>query len=123
MLKLDHLSLPVRDYRVSRDWYRSVLGLEIEFEIPDHDTAAMRDEYDFTIFLAGGAPAVTPGCALTFQVDDVEAMHARLAAAGVAFVHGPQRVFWGYGAELIDPDGYPVRLWDARTMREKGGGS
>jgi hypothetical protein len=27
--------------------------------------------------------------------------------------------FWGYGPELKDPDGYLVRLWDERTMREK----
>jgi catechol 2,3-dioxygenase-like lactoylglutathione lyase family enzyme len=26
-----------------------------------------------------------------------------------------------YGAELLDPDGYLVCLWDERTMREKGG--
>jgi len=29
-----------------------------------------------------------------------------LAAAGVPFVHPPMKVFWGYGAELCDPDGY-----------------
>jgi catechol 2,3-dioxygenase-like lactoylglutathione lyase family enzyme len=121
MLKFDHLTLPVRDYRVSRDWYRDVLGLEVEFEIAVPQTAAMRDEFDFTIFLAGAASAVPSGCALTFQVDDVEATHARLATAGVSFVHEPQRVFWGYGVKLADPDGYPVRLWDERTMREKGG--
>ena len=28
----DHLGLPVRDYREARDWFRDVLGLEIEFE-------------------------------------------------------------------------------------------
>ena len=33
--------------------------------------------------------------------------------------HGPQKNFWGYGPELADPDGYIVRLWDERTMREK----
>jgi hypothetical protein len=32
---------------------------------------------------------------------------------------GPQKNFWGYGAELADSDGYLVRLWDERTMREK----
>jgi hypothetical protein len=26
---------------------------------------------------------------------------------------------WGYGVELVDPDGYLVRLWDEVSMREK----
>ncbi len=29
------------------------------------------------------------------------------------------KVFWGYGAELCDPDGYRLRLWNQRTMEEK----
>lgn len=122
MIKLDHLSLPVRDFRRSRDWYRDVLGLQLEFEIPERHTAALRDEFDFTIFLCadGGAPAT--GCALTFQVDDVDGTHERLCNRGVAFAHPPRKVDWGYGAELTDPDGYRIRLWDERSMREKGGG-
>jgi predicted enzyme related to lactoylglutathione lyase len=55
-------------------------------------------------------------------VDDVEAKHAELSAAGVPFVHPPMKVFWGYGAELCDPDGYRLRLWDQKSMKEKGGG-
>jgi catechol 2,3-dioxygenase-like lactoylglutathione lyase family enzyme len=120
MIKIDHLAIPVRDYRRSRDWYRDVLGLEVEFEIAERQTAAMRDEFDFTIFLTGAAEPGPPSCELTFQVEDVEQVHRRLAARGVPFVHGPQKVFWGYGAELADPDGYRIRLWDQRTMREKG---
>ena len=120
MIKLDHLSIPVRDYRVARDWYRRVLGLEVEFEIAERETAALRDEFDFTIFLYGAPGPPAPGCILTFQVDDVDAVHRRLSAAQVPFVHGPAKVEWGYGAELQDPDGYRIRLWDERTMREKG---
>lgn len=121
MIKLDHLSIPVRDYRVARDWYRRVLGLQVEFEIAEHETAALRDEFDFTIFLYGASGPMAPTCILTFQVEDVEAVHGRLSAAAVPFVHGPAKVSWGYGAELQDPDGYRIRLWDERTMRDKGG--
>jgi len=32
----------------------------------------------------------------------------------------PQKLGWGYGAELLDPDGYRLQLWDERSMREKG---
>ena len=38
---------------------------------------------------------------------------------GVEFAHGPRRSYWGYGAELADPDGYLVRLWDERSMKEQ----
>jgi uncharacterized glyoxalase superfamily protein PhnB len=62
------------------------------------------------------------GFALTVQVADVDAKAAELAAAGVAFEHMPQKLFWGYGAELLDPNGYVLRLWDAASMKAKGGG-
>jgi predicted enzyme related to lactoylglutathione lyase len=59
------------------------------------------------------------GTALWFQVDDVDKTFAEWSARGIAFTHGPRKVFWGYGAELQDPDGYLVRLWDQRLMAEK----
>ena len=122
MPRLDHLSLPVRDWRKSRDWYKDQLGFEVEFEIPDRETAAMRDDADLTIFLYEGNVEDCAGISFTIQVDDVEAKHDLLAAAGVPFVHPPMKVFWGYGAELCDPDGYRLRLWDQRSMKAKGGG-
>jgi catechol 2,3-dioxygenase-like lactoylglutathione lyase family enzyme len=122
MPRLDHLSLPVRDWRKSRDWYKDHLGFEVEFEIPDRKTAAMRDDADLTIFLYEGNVVDCPGISFTIQVDDVEAKHDLLASAGVPFVHPPMKVFWGYGAELCAPDGYRLRLWDQKSMKEKGGG-
>ena len=65
---------------------------------------------------------VCPGISFTVQVDDVEAKHAALVAAGVRFGHPPMKVFWGYGAELCDPNGYRLRVWDPKSMKEKGGG-
>jgi len=121
MPRLDHLSLPVRDWRNSREWYKDHLGFEVEFEIPERKTAAMRDDADLTIFLYDGEVVVCPGISFTVQVDDVEAKHAGLTAAGVPFVHPPIKVFWGYGAELCDLDGYRLRLWDQKSMKEKGG--
>ena len=32
------------------------------------------------------------------------------------------KVFWGYGAELHDPDGYRLMLWDQKSMKERGVG-
>lgn len=120
MVRLDHMALPVRSWQTSRDWYRDNLGFEIEFEISDRKTAAMRDSADLTIFLVEGEVAPTPGISFTIQVDDVEAKHRELSAAGIAFVHPPMKVFWGYGAELLDPNGYRLQLWDQKSMKERG---
>jgi catechol 2,3-dioxygenase-like lactoylglutathione lyase family enzyme len=122
MVRLDHLSLPVRDWRRSRDWYRRHLGFEVEFEISERQTAALRDDADLTVFVYQGDVVACPGISFTIQVDDVDARYAELTAAGMSFVHPPMKVFWGYGAELQDPDGYTLRLWDAKSMVEKGGG-
>jgi predicted enzyme related to lactoylglutathione lyase len=122
MVRLDHLSLPVHDWELARDWYRDNLGFEVEFQIPERKTAAMKDSADLTIFLYEGEVLAAPGIAFTIQVDDVEAKHHELSAKGVAFVHPPQKVFWGFGAELLDLDGYRLQLWDEKSMKEKGGG-
>lgn len=119
MMKFDHLNLPVSNLDQSRDWYISTLGLEVEFEVADRRTVALQDGEGFAIFLQESkAAVVTGGTALWFQVEDVDAVHAEWARRGVTFAHGPQKVFWGYGAELHDPDGYIVRLWDVQSMNK-----
>jgi predicted enzyme related to lactoylglutathione lyase len=119
MIKLDHLVISVRDQHVARDWYVERLGLKVEFEVPERSTCALQDDAGFTLFVERTPAAVVPETVLYFQVDDVDAAYARLAAAGVKFAHAPQRVFWGYGAELTDPDGHRVRLWDEVSMRDR----
>jgi catechol 2,3-dioxygenase-like lactoylglutathione lyase family enzyme len=120
MLKLDHLRIPVTDLARSRAWYVSTLGLQVEFEVPDRQTVALQDGDAFTVFLQQVPAPVQPnGAALWFQVADVDATFAAWSARGVAFAHEPRKTYWGYGAELADPDGYLVRLWDERTMRER----
>ena len=121
MARLDHIELAVRDWRASRDWWRDRMGFEVEFEAAEGKIAALRDEADLTLFLCEDASAaVPPRFSLTVQVADVEATHRKLAADGVPFEHPPQKVFWGYGAELLDPNGYRVRLWDEASMKAKG---
>ena len=119
MMKFDHLSLPVGDLDRSRAWYMTTLGLKVEFEIPDRRTVALQDGEGFTIFLQERTAVAPNGIAVWFQVDDVDSTFDAWTARGVVFAHGPRKNFWGYGPELTDPDGYAVRLWDQRTMREK----
>ena len=120
MMKFDHLSIPVTDVSRSREWYVTTLGLRVEFELPERRAIALQDSDGFAIFLQETAAPINPnGCALWFQVEDVEKTFAAWSARGVAFTHGPRKSFWGYGAELADPDGYLVRLWDEYSMQEK----
>ena len=119
MMKLDHLNLPVSNLDRSRAWWIEALGLKVEFEVPATRTVALQDDEGFAIFLQETSDVASNGIALWFQVDDVDEAFAGWTARGVVFAHGPQKNFWGYGPELRDPDGYAVRLWDERTMREK----
>lgn len=54
--------------------------------------------------------------ALYFQVPNVETALQALVDEHIVLTHGPSQVFWGFGIELRDPDGYILRLWDKRTM-------
>jgi hypothetical protein len=100
------------------------LGLKVEFELPDRAMIALQDSDGVAIFLQEAAPPVIPnGCAPWFQVSDVDATFAEWSARGVTFAHSPRKSYWGYGVELGDPDGHPVRLWDERSMKEKSGRS
>jgi catechol 2,3-dioxygenase-like lactoylglutathione lyase family enzyme len=122
MARLDHLALLASDVAASKRWYVDVLGLEVEMETEEPPFCGLRDERDTTIFLsqsAGAAPA--EGLAMWFCVEDVDAFYARHRETAT-FVHGPQRTLWGYGgygAELLDPTGHVVRLWDEASMRDQ----
>jgi catechol 2,3-dioxygenase-like lactoylglutathione lyase family enzyme len=122
MIRLDHLTIFVTDAIRSRDWYVRHFGFKVELEIPEAHTVALHDDADLTFFLAqDAAKAGNQHCVLTFQVDDLASKHRELSEAGVIFEKAPQKLFWGYGAELRDPDGYLIYIWDEKSMREKGG--
>jgi catechol 2,3-dioxygenase-like lactoylglutathione lyase family enzyme len=121
MGKFDHLGIQVSNYPASRDWYVKALGLEVEFEKLAQGFGALKDENDFALFLGQvqGAPQST-GAGLWYQVADVEAFHTERVAMGVVFDHPPQKTMWGYGAQLSDPDGHKLHVWDDASMKAKG---
>ncbi|MHB8384367.1 MAG: VOC family protein [Candidatus Binataceae bacterium] len=116
MAKFDHMGLPVTNPQHSRDWYVKNLGFRVEF---DHgDVIAIQDSAKFTIFLSKSAKKLAGAkCTLTIQVKNVDLKSRELERTGVKFVHTPRQLFWGYGAELLDPDGYMINLWDRVSMR------
>ena len=97
----------------SRRFYRDVLGLAIyrEFGLPD--------DPGVVFFLGQGllevsGPAAGPGghaVMIWIQVRDVQAEHARLAAAGVSILRRPVTEPWGLIEMWIaDPDGIRIVL-------------
>jgi predicted enzyme related to lactoylglutathione lyase len=121
MIRLGHFAIPVRDVARSREWYVNNFGFEVEIEVPERKTVGLKDDGDQTLFIEETEGAVAPSCKFALQVADVETKYRELSAKGVKFEKGPQKLYWGYGAELRDPDGYLVSVWDERSMREKGG--
>ena len=114
MAKLDHLAISVNELATTRDWYSTVLGLEVEFDTGN--AAGLKDEADFTLILAQDGRPVSK-CSLYFQVQDVAASYEEISGRGIAFEYPPQNNDWGYGAGLVDPDGRLVGLWDEKSMR------
>jgi catechol 2,3-dioxygenase-like lactoylglutathione lyase family enzyme len=121
MAKVSHMVLPVSDLNKSRDWYVNKLGFKLERE---HEQAVgIKDQSGLTIFLQKAAgPLSGQKITLTIQVDNVDSKYQELVNLGVKFVSPPGRQFWGYGAEVLDPDGYVNHLWDEVSMRRATSG-
>src|SRR5262245_55270982 len=117
MAKVSHMVLPVSDVHKSRDWYVDKLGFKLEREL--EQAVGIKDQSGLTIFLFR-TPETLAGqkITLTIQVDNIESRYQELTSLGVKFVSPPERQFWGYGAEVLDPDGYMNHLWDEVTMQK-----
>ena len=117
MAKVSHIVLPVSDVQRSREWYVNRLGFTLEHE--RDEAVGIKDQTGLTIFLLKTTDPLTgPKITLTIQVPNVDSKHQELATVGVNFVSPPKRQFWGYGAEVLDSDGYMNHLWDEVTMRK-----
>ena len=118
------MELFVVDLPRSVDFYRSVLGFEVERHQENY--ASVRDggvvlglapvtnlpESDGPGFtrarLAGGRGA---GVEIVLEVDDLSAAAARVTATGYPMSEPPQRRPWGLvDFRLFDPDGYYLRI-------------
>jgi catechol 2,3-dioxygenase-like lactoylglutathione lyase family enzyme len=120
--QVSHMVLPVSDVQRSRDWYVGKLSFALEREL--EGAVGIKDRAGLTIFLVKSQDALAgQKITLTIRVNDVDRKHEELVSAGVTFVSAPQRQFWGYGAEVLDPDGYMNHLWDEATMRKMGQGA
>ena len=100
----------VRDMARSVAFYRDVVGIPLRFESPQW-TEFATDGATLALHVAeegGPEPADTPaagGCRSGFEVDDIEAFHARMNEHGVRCVQEPKEVYGARIAQYVDPDG------------------
>ena len=95
-------------------WYAEHLGVDAPPE--DYGTSSWRQEAGATVVAAMasdsdhfGRPEQT--WAVNFRVRDLDAMVAQLRDAGVAVTVDPETYPNGRFADLADPEGNPVQLW------------
>ncbi len=117
---VDVITLFVEDLERAKGFYRDVFGLPVTYE--DQNSAFFRFHNMGVNLLAASAARelVEPAAVgnreagsrlvLTIGVDDVDAVCAELAAAGVALLNGPMNRPWGVRtASFTDPGGH---IWE-----------
>ncbi len=129
--------LAVTDCSRSLAFYCDVLGFGIAYERPEEGFAflargavqLMIDQIDRgRTFVAAGAPLARPygrGINLQIEVGDIDALLARLDAAGVTLHTPPEEKWYRAGAlergqrqfVVADPDGYLLRLCETFGVR------
>ena len=71
MVKLDHLTLAVRDWKASRGWHAGYLGFKVEFEVPQGggsgSCVAVEDDGGLTVFLEQFDEPILSGESSGFQ--------------------------------------------------------
>lgn len=105
-----------RDFDTTVGFYRDTLGLEVVTSWDEHGRGI--------IFAAAGSgqvevfehveaePATFEGMKVAWEVDDVDADHARLVAAGVTVTDPPTDRPWGHrNVAIRDPNGLEIVLF------------
>ncbi len=107
---LQFLWLEVTDLRQSIDFYREILGLPVQEDIPGAAPGAFAIVHlaDHKIYLAPGAPRGM-GMYIAIAFPDIDAIHARLVKHGLS-VPPPIDEGWARYINLFDPDHYHLLL-------------
>lgn len=111
--RLMEVQLRVKDVKRSAEFYRDTLGIAVGpgDERESHFEAAWGKweaaSADLLLFLLYPADAGNPRsvCEIGFSVEDLDAVHAAVVAAGQPVVEAPSPKDWGRQATYADPDG------------------
>ncbi len=110
-MNLSFVTIHVQDLPGTVDFYRQVMGFEVERQFtagPGVEIVFMKDGAGGTLeFIRGaGGPVEAKGISLGFVVPDAAATAAHLGAHGVRIVHGPATTPGGVVLlHALDPNG------------------
>ena len=110
------------DYDATVGFFTDVMGLEVERSFGEifRGTILLAAAGRIEVIEDGGgwdAPGVT-GVSVSWAIDDADAEHARLAAAGATVVRPPEMQPWGHKSfELAGPDGLRIILFEIVTAQ------
>jgi catechol 2,3-dioxygenase-like lactoylglutathione lyase family enzyme len=116
----------VTDLKRSLDFYTRVLGMELDYSDRTHwaqfksgeemSLALQRCDASHTVH---GSKVVGRFVGVTFMVDDIAEIHARLSGQGVEFTGKPEKQAWGGTlAYLKDLDGNILTLMQEARPQE-----
>jgi lactoylglutathione lyase len=108
-MRIGYVIVGVKALEPAIAFYRGTMGFEFLFSESEMHFAQFKVG-EMLFSLAEGAEEThgtgDRNTGIGFQVADVDAVHAELAAKGVKFTMGPGKMPWGgYMAMFVDPDG------------------
>jgi predicted enzyme related to lactoylglutathione lyase len=121
LLGPDFISLQVRNFSASRAFYTEMVGLEVDsrFDAPDFvlfDTNSIPFALSQAKVNLDETPQPGSGVTLWLDCDNVNELHAKMAAAGVTIITQPYDGPFGRTFVFADPDGYRITAnenpWD-----------
>ena len=116
VLGIGGIFFKVASLKVNRDWYQRVLGMEpedwggIPFPHPDRGVVTWGPFPTDTDYFAPS----TKDFMINLIVDDLDAMEARVNAAGEKFLGRSDDDPNGRFAWILDPNGIKVELWEPK---------
>ena len=119
--KSHHIALRSPNWARAKAFYNEVLGFPIVGQLEGKDIVFLDIGGTTIELLPGSAEDVTerPKCGLmhlAFEVEDVDAVYAQLAAKGVQFTIEPRDVGDIRLAFFLDPDGNQLELFHSPSL-------
>jgi catechol 2,3-dioxygenase-like lactoylglutathione lyase family enzyme len=99
------------DPRTAQAFYGDILGLRLMMDLGWSKTFAGSGELPAQLSVASEGGSGTPVPDLSIEVDDLDAIHARMLKAGVPIEYGPQAEPWGVIRFFVrDPFGRLINI-------------